>query len=368
MAGQEVGLVDQVGAADRLRAEAQVRDGHRAGLLRVVDEVALGVVVGRLADDLDRVLVGADRAVGAQAVEHRPVRALRLRVEVVVPRQRAVGDVVVDADGEVVLRRLGLQVVEDGLGHAGGEFLRRQAVAAADDQRNGRRGRSSRPPPPRRWPSARPGRAARPRRRAPWCGPARRCACTVLGSAATKAAASNGRYRRTLSSADLLALLDQVLDDLVHRLGAGAHDDHHALGIRRADVVEQLVLPAGQLGELVHRLLHDGRRLQVVRVDRLAALEVDVGVLGRAADRRVLGRQAAAPVRGHQLLVDHRAHVVVRQLLDLLDLGRGAEAVEEVQERHAGFQGGGLGDQRHVHHLLRRCWRPACPSRSSGRP
>ena len=34
---------DQVGRADRLRAEAQVRDRDRAGLLRVVDEVALRV-------------------------------------------------------------------------------------------------------------------------------------------------------------------------------------------------------------------------------------------------------------------------------------------------------------------------------------
>jgi hypothetical protein len=51
------------------RAEAQVRDRDRAGLLGVVDEVALGEVVRVLADDLDAVLVGADRAVGAQAVE-----------------------------------------------------------------------------------------------------------------------------------------------------------------------------------------------------------------------------------------------------------------------------------------------------------
>ena len=71
VAGDEGRAVDQVGGADRLRAEAQVRDGDRAGLLRVVDEVALGVVVRLLADDLDGVLVGADRAVGAEAVEER---------------------------------------------------------------------------------------------------------------------------------------------------------------------------------------------------------------------------------------------------------------------------------------------------------
>ena len=43
VAGDEVGLVDQVRALDRPRAEADVRRGHRAGLARVVDEVALRV-------------------------------------------------------------------------------------------------------------------------------------------------------------------------------------------------------------------------------------------------------------------------------------------------------------------------------------
>ena len=105
VAGDEVGVLDQVGRADRLRAEAQVRDGDRARLLRVVDEVALGEQVGALADDLDRRLVGADRAVRAEAEEHRLDLAGRPRVaEVAVDRQAQVGDVVVDADGEVALR------------------------------------------------------------------------------------------------------------------------------------------------------------------------------------------------------------------------------------------------------------------------
>ena len=45
MAGHKVGLVrfDQVWGVDRLGAEAQMRDGHRAGFLRVVIEIALGV-------------------------------------------------------------------------------------------------------------------------------------------------------------------------------------------------------------------------------------------------------------------------------------------------------------------------------------
>ena len=71
VAGDEVGRLDQVGRMDRPLAEAQVRDRLRAGLVRVVDEVALRVQRRIFGDDLHAVLVGADRAVGAQAVEHR---------------------------------------------------------------------------------------------------------------------------------------------------------------------------------------------------------------------------------------------------------------------------------------------------------
>ena len=66
VAGDEVGLVDVVAAADGLVAEAQVGDGHAAGLLGVILEVGLDVLVGVVADDLDGVLVGADGAVAAE--------------------------------------------------------------------------------------------------------------------------------------------------------------------------------------------------------------------------------------------------------------------------------------------------------------
>ena len=67
--GNKIGGFDQIRRTDCLRAEAQVRDRYRAGLLRVIDKVALGVEIGLGADDLDRVLIRSDRAVGAQSVE-----------------------------------------------------------------------------------------------------------------------------------------------------------------------------------------------------------------------------------------------------------------------------------------------------------
>ena len=78
-------------------------------------------------------LLAPDGAVGAQAVEHGPVDVLGLGGEGRVVLQAGVGDVVVDAHGEVVLGRGLRQLVEDGLDHRRRELLAGQAVAAADD-------------------------------------------------------------------------------------------------------------------------------------------------------------------------------------------------------------------------------------------
>ncbi len=104
VAGDEVGVLDEVGRPDGFRPEAQVRHGDRPRLLGVVDEVALGEQVGALADDLDRCLVRADRAVRAESEEQRLDLARRTRLpEAAVDRQAQVRHVVVDADREVPL-------------------------------------------------------------------------------------------------------------------------------------------------------------------------------------------------------------------------------------------------------------------------
>ena len=53
-----------------------------------------------------------------------------------------------------------------------------------------------------------------------------------------------------------------------------------------------------------------------------------------------------------QVVGDHGPQVVRGQLLDLVDLVGGPEAVEEVQERHACLERGRLGDQGEILHLL----------------
>ena len=142
-----------------------------------------------------------------------------------------------------------------------------------------------------------------------------------------------GTIEVDLDHADLLTLFDQVLDGLLNGVGAGAHDDDDPLGIFGADIVDQLVLAAGELAEFVHFFLDDLDAGLVELVDGFTALEVDVRVLGGAAHDGTVGGEAAQAVGVDQLVVHHGAHVVKGQLFDLLDFVRGAETVEEVQER-----------------------------------
>lgn len=126
-----------------------------------------------------------------------------------------------------------------------------------------------------------------------------------------------------------------MLHRLLNGVGTAAHDDNHLFGVRRADVIEELVLTSDKLGELVHRILDDLGRRQIELVDGFASLEVDVGVLGGSAQERAVGRKGPRLVGRDQIVVDHRPHVVISQLFDLLNLVAGPEPVEEVHERHA---------------------------------
>ena len=91
---------------------------------------------------------------------------------------------------------------------------------------------------------------------------------------------------------------------------------------------------------------------RVKRVHRLARLEINVRILRRAAQHRMVGRQRARAMLEHARLVDHRPHDLIRHHLDLRDLVRRAEAVEEMQKRNARFERGGVRDERKILRFL----------------
>ena len=136
-------------------------------------------------------------------------------------------------------------------------------------------------------------------------------------------------------------------------LGSRAHHHHDPFGFGVPDVVEQPVAAAGQLGELVQGVCDDRGAGIVEGVRGLAGLEERVGVLRCPADHRAVRRQRPGPVRGDGVVVDEGIEDGVVDRLDLLDLVRGAEAVEEVQERHPRPQRRGVPDRSKVGRFLR---------------
>ena len=117
MTGHEICLCDQVSRANRPPPEAQMRNGHRARFFRIVNEISLSEVVGVFADDFDRFLVGADGSVGPEPEELCADDLIRFDEKVRIEGKACLGNIVVDADGEMILRRGLRQMVEDPLDH-----------------------------------------------------------------------------------------------------------------------------------------------------------------------------------------------------------------------------------------------------------
>jgi len=275
----------QIRAANRMLAEAQVGDRARAGLSGVVDEVPLRVEIGSLTDDLDRVLVRAHRAVGAEAPEHGGMNTLRLAGPVIVPFQARSGHIIDDADREVVLGPAGSQIVEHGFSHARIEFLGAEAVAPAHDHRRFRQRAflhgliNGRPHIQVHRLTGRTG----------FLGAVEHGdLLDRLGQRRHEGVVVKGPVQPHLNDAHLLAAGLELLHHFVDSLRAGTHDHNHALGIGRANVIEQVIFPARQLRQFVHALLHDPGCRTIVTVYRLAALEVDIRILGGAADGRAI--------------------------------------------------------------------------------
>ena len=145
---------------------------------------------------------------------------------------------------------------------------------------------------------------------------------------------AEGPEQSHLDDADLFALGREVVDGLVSRIHARAHQDNYFFGIGCSEVVEQTIAPADDFLKSGHRLGDDLGCVAMELVDGFTALEVNIRVLSGAADGGSVGRKRPCPVRRDEVLVDHGSHVVERQFLDLLHLVAVPESVEEVQKRY----------------------------------
>ena len=344
MAGNEVGLVDVVRALDRLVAEAQMAHRHAAGLLRVILEVGLHVLVGVVADDLDGVLVRADRAVTAQTPELALDGAGRCGGRCGLLGKGHVGHVVNDAQRELALHLALREFFVHGKDRGGRRVLAAQAVAAANDLDVGLAGIGKRR------------HNVEVQRLAQGAGllgaVENRELLAGRGDGRKQLVRAEGTVQADLHEADLLAMRAEIIDDFLRHVADGAHRDDHAVGVGGAVVVEELVVRAELGVDLRHILLHDFGHRFVVLVARLTVLEEDVAVLMAAAHGRVLGVQGSGAEGRNRVHVHHVLQILVIPDLDLLQLVRGTEAVKEVQERHSALDGRKVCNRAEIHDFL----------------
>ena len=344
VASHKVRLVDVVGALDRLVAEAQVGNGHTAGLFGVILEICLYIFVGMVADDLDGVLVRTNRAVAAKTPELALDGAFRRSVGRGLLGQGKVGHVIVDADGEAALGMLFLKVLIHGKDGCGRGVLGTKTVTAAADL-NVSAGFVQR------------GDDIQEQRFTDGAGFLSAVKYSDLfdgsGDRIRKMLDAERTIQTDFHKTDLFALRGQIVDDFFRNVADGAHRNDHAVSIRRAVVVKQLVVRAELFVDLVHVLFNDSGDGVIIFVARLSVLEEDVAVFVRTAHHGALGVERALAERMHSVHVAHFLEVFVVPNLDLLDLVRGAETVKEVDERHSAFNGGKVRDRAEVHDLLR---------------
>ncbi len=149
-----------------------------------------------------------------------------------------------------------------------------------------------------------------------------------------------------------MALGDEGVHGFLDGFTDRAHGNDDVLGVRGAHIVEGLVAAAGEFFQLLHIMHNHFRDLIVEFVGGLSYLEENVRILGGTADHRVLRVQGPVAEFLHGIHVNELAQIVVVQHLDLLDLMRGTEAVEEMQERDAALDGCQMGDGCQIHDLL----------------
>ncbi len=143
--------------------------------------------------------------------------------------------------------------------------------------------------------------------------------------------------------AHFLAFGHEVVNGFFGSLGNGAHGYDHALGLGMAVVVEEVIFATGDSGDFLHVVLHDFGHGLVVLVAAFAVLEEDVAVLGHAAGHGSIGAEGACTELVDSVHVEERSNFVLLDHFNFLDFMRGAESVEEVDERHAALDGGEMG-------------------------
>ena len=343
MARDKIRLRHKIRRMDLFFRKTKMRLREAAGFLGIVDKICLAVQVCRVADDFDRVLVGADRSVGTDTPENAAEAVIPGRDLLLTDRQGCEGDIVFDADREVVLRCLLLQIGEYGLDLFRRRVLGTQSIPASDN----------------------PDAASALLDDRADIRIERLTGCAGFLDAVQNGDALHGRrqcrkkmlrgeraVQVDVNESGLLSGRIQRINGQPRRIGCGSHEDHDLLGVRTAVIIKQMIASSDHPVQFVEYGLNSARYGLYVQVGRFLALEENIRIDRRAAGRGMLRIQGVLPESGDRLPVHQRLQFLVVRRFDLLNFMRRPETVKEMQERDPAVDRGQVGRSPQVHDLL----------------
>ena len=322
MTGNEIRHGHVIGGTDRFVPEAQMALGHTAGFLGVIFKVCLCILIGIVPDDLDGVLVGADRAVGAQSPELAGQNGLSGSHDVFPNGKGTHRHIVMDAHGEVILL-LPCHIIKHRFHMGGDGILGRQSVTSAQDFHGpGALTQGGAHIFVQRFTHA--SRLLSPiQHRNDLC---------ALGDRFQQMRNRERPVQMDLYHTDLLPLLHQIVHYFHSRFTDRTHGDNDPFRLMITVVIEQFIVSSGNLVDGVHFFLDHFRQPVICRIAGLSALEEGIRILQGGADRGVLGIQSMIPEIIDPVPVYQLGKVLIIQHIDFLDLMTGTESVKEMHE------------------------------------
>ena len=333
----------KIGGADGGVTETEVRAGETSRLLGVVGEVSLAILVGCLTDNLDGVLVGTHSTVGTETIELGLEHAFATEGNLFLLGERGEGNIVDDADGEVVLRLGKCKVLVNGENLCGSGIVGAEAITSADNL--GSVGLSVE------------GFLDIEVEGLSVCtgflGTVEHSnALAGLGDSGKEVLGAEGTVEVNADESDLFALCGKMVDGLASGFGSATHEHNDAVGILGTIVAEELVTAAGDFANLMHIFFHNLGNALVVGVAAFAMCEECVGVLCHTACNGTFGGEGTLTECSKCFLVNQRRELLGLEHLNLLDFVRSTESVEEVNERHTALDGCEVCHTCEVHNLL----------------
>mmetsp|Transcript_16002 Transcript_16002/g.43308 ORF Transcript_16002/g.43308 Transcript_16002/m.43308 type:complete len:1074 (+) Transcript_16002:1190-4411(+) len=341
-----IGILHQVRSVDGAGAKAKMGHSETTGLLGVVLEIALSIAGGVGSDHLDGSLVGANSTVRPKTKEQALNSPLGEHIDLFLDLEGEIGHVVGDTHREVTLGLLGQEVLVHGNSLAWSEVLATEAIATADDRNLAQAAKVQRSANVGEQGLANTGGVL---------DTVKNCDLLHRGREGGKEALLDPRAEETdLEDTDLLALAVEVMDNLGQRDGSGTHGNHDVLSIRVAIVGKGSIAAASDLRDLVGPLVQVGGDLGDVLVGSLSTLEENVRSLVGTLDVGIQRGQGSVVVRLHGIPRDELLDGVVVDHLDLVDLVRRTEAIEEMEDGDTHVHGGQVRNERLVHNHLGR--------------